>query len=153
MGISPLHLREYIIKPTLQYLDLYSKSAENLLMGTAAQETKLGRYLKQINGPAEGIYQMEPRTHEDIWNNFLPYKIPLKEKILQFATPREDELVWNLAYATAMVRIHYLRVTEPLPHEDDIEGLAKYWKDYYNTRLGKGTVNEFINNYKLLVND
>jgi hypothetical protein len=153
MGIEVTHLREYVVKPTLKYLDLYSKSAENLMLGTAAQESKMGRWLHQVKGPAKGIYQMEMATHEDIWNNYLSYKIDLKNKILQFATSREDDLVFNLAYATAMARVHYLRISEPLPHEDDVAGLAKYWKQFYNTKLGKGTVDEFMRNYETYVND
>jgi hypothetical protein len=154
MGIEVSHLRLYVIQPTLQFLDLYCKSAENLVLGTAAQESKMGRWLRQVGGgPGKGIYQMEHPTHEDIWTNYLSYKPDLKNKILQFATSREDDLIWNLAYATAMVRVHYLRVSEPLPREDDIQGLAKYWKQYYNTKLGKGTTDEFVRNYETYLND
>ena len=61
------------------------------------------------------------------------------------------DLATDLAYACAMARIHYLRKPEPLPAHDDIEGLARYWKEHYNTFLGKGTVEEFVHNYRRLV--
>ena len=60
-----------------------------------------------------------------------------------------DQLKGNLYYAVAMCRIHYYRVSEALPN--DLEGMARYWKKYYNTELGKGTVEEFIHNYEQAV--
>ena len=44
MGINIKHLREYVIRPTLYKLDLWSKSAENLLIGTIAQESQGGYF-------------------------------------------------------------------------------------------------------------
>jgi hypothetical protein len=56
MGIRSYDLRQYVIRPTLQRLGLWSLAAENLLLGTAAQESKLGYYLHQLEGPALGLY-------------------------------------------------------------------------------------------------
>ena len=64
-------LRELIITPALSKLQLYSKDAEELLIFTCAVESDGGTYLKQIKGPALGIYQMEPRTYNDIWQNYM----------------------------------------------------------------------------------
>jgi len=150
------HLKEYIIIPTLDYMGLNSASAVNLLLGTAAQESHLGKYLHQINGPALGIYQMEPDTHKDIHNNFLVYKSDLNKKILNLSFPAfsmKKNLIGNLYYATAMARIHYYRVPEKLPKADDIEGLANYWKRYYNTIRGQGTIKEFIKNFEKYILD
>ena len=151
----PSHLKEYVIEPTLDYLELKSDAAVNLLLGTASQESNLGRYIKQIKGPALGIYQMEPATHQDIWDNYLKYKPELADKVRSLSSKNKatTELITNLAYATAMARIHYLRVREALPEADDIKGLARYWKKYYNTELGKGTDEEFVHNYLRFIND
>lgn len=152
MSINPNQLKMYVVRPTLQKLDLWSEAAENLLMGTAAQESQLGLYLHQVDGVALGIYQMEPETHDDLWKNFLPSRPKLIAAILKFSKSNPEELVWNLAYATAMTRIHYLRISEALPAANDIKGLGLYWKKYYNTEFGKGTVQEFVNNYGRYVN-
>ena len=61
-----------------------------------------------------------------------------------------DEMVWNLKLAAAMCRIHYRRVAAPLPAADDIEGLAAYWKTYYTTAAGAGTVDEFIRHFEIV---
>jgi hypothetical protein len=46
-----------------------------LLLGTALTESGDMHYLHQLgNGPALGVYQMEPTTHEDIYDNYLKYK-------------------------------------------------------------------------------
>jgi hypothetical protein len=138
-----------LIRDVLTQVGLYSNSAEELLMLTAAVESKLGYYIRQVGGPAKGIFQMEPNTEEDIWENYLAYKGELSYKITsKFMTNNLAELEWNLAYQIIMARIHYLRVPEPLPHPLDKVGLATYWKKYYNTSAGKGTVAKAIDAYE-----
>jgi hypothetical protein len=152
-------LREYVIRPVLHDLGKYSRNAEELLLLTAAQESGLGKYLHQLgDGPAIGIYQMEPATHDDIWQNFLEYKPTLGNTILRWEMPRAftdnnaKEMAGNLYYATAMARCFYLRFAEGLPHFKEVEAMAKYWKKYYNTPKGAGTVEEAKENYKKYVN-
>ena len=144
------HLREYVIRPTLEYLGLWSESAENLLLGTAAQESHMGKYLVQLGGPALGIYQIEPATHTDVYESYLKYKQELKNKVESLLTTalfKEQNLIFNLAYSSAICRVIYYRKPASLPDADDVEGLAQYWKKHYNTVLGAGTVGEFIANY------
>jgi len=157
--MNPEDFRELIIVKTLKHLDLYSKSAENLLFGTAAHESLRFTYLKQVKGPALGFYQCEPDTHHDIWRHYIGYRSKLAVKVRSLAGYRwahqfipDSELIGNLYYATAICRIHYLRVPEKLPEPDNIEGLAQYWKQHYNTRLGAGTVEQFIKAYELANN-
>jgi hypothetical protein len=142
VSINAKQLRELIIRPTLINMDMWSQSAENLLMGTAAQESKLGHYIAQVRGPALGIYQCEPATHDDVakW---------AKGKGLLPPGVNSERLVYDLKYATIMCRLHYYRKSEPLPDADDVEGLARYWKIWYNSVKGKGTVAEFVKNYEL----
>ena len=149
MGIKAEHLREYVIRPTLKRLGLWSQSAENLLMGTVAQESKMGYYLHQLRGPAVGIFQIEPATHDDVWEHYLDYREELGDKISELTyLPTSDSLIHNLAYSTAIARIVYLRAPEALPVAEDLPGLARYWKKYYNTQAGRGTERQFINSYE-----
>lgn len=154
IGINPCQLSEYIIKPVLDYLNMYSQSAIRLLLGTAAQESKLGYYLKQINGRASGIWQIEPGTHDDIYTSYLDSRPKLHELVINLLSHDsgfDDHLIFNLKYACAIARLIYYRVKSPLPHEDDLDGLAQYWKEHYNTEYGKGTPEEFVENYKNLI--
>lgn len=60
---------------------------------------------------------------------------------------RAGVMVYNLRFAAAMCRAHYSRVKEPLPDANDLFELGRYWKKYYNTEKGAGTVDEFVSNY------
>lgn len=157
--INAKQLRELVVEPTLEYLDPvipYSEDAVELLMMTAAHESRLGAYLKQVNGPALGIYQMEPATHRDIYSNFLHHRDNLCMLVqdLDFSACLTGE-VWdapelavNLVYATAMARIHYYRVPEKLPPKEDIKAMAVYAKRYFNTSKGKATIEDYENAYR-----
>jgi len=160
MSLHPPHLRELVIRPTLEQLGFWSEAAENLLMGTAAQESRMGMYLKQLGGgPALGVFQMEPATHDDIWINFVRFKPSLADLLRKVAGvghgrhPQADLMIGNLYYAAAMARVHYLRRPEALPPAGDVDALGQYWKNFYNTFLGKGTVEEFVENYHRHVGD
>lgn len=151
MGININDLRNYIVRPTLEHLNLWTQAAENLLLGTAAQESQMGHYLHQVKGLALGIYQIEPATHYDIWKNYLAYHSELAEAIYQLGSPKEEQLIFNLSYATAIARVFYLRVKEPLPDANDLKGLAAYYKRYYNTSRGKATTSDYVKSYKRFV--
>jgi hypothetical protein len=134
----------------LAILNLGGAAAENLLLGTALTESGL-TYLKQApNGPALGVYQCEPATHEDLWTNFIVHHEPFMLAVHGLATPqfRADQLVSNLAYATAICRLHYYRSPEPLPAADDAAGLAQMHKLVYNTMLGATDPAVSIHNFE-----
>jgi len=145
-------LREYVIRPVLRELDMYSEAAEQLLLGTAAQESGF-EFIHQIGGgPALGLWQMEPATHNDIANNYLKYRPELAAAIFRAsgcAGLEANNLLKNLSYACAFARVHYWRVKESLP--PDLLGQAKYYKVYYNTPLGKATVHDYVQKYERLV--
>lgn len=144
---------EHIIKPTLQYMNLYSLDAEKLLLHTAYIESRL-TFLKQVGGPALGVYQIEPATHDDIFKNYINFRTELRDMMREIETrdfpSGHQALIGNLYYATAIARIHYLRVPHPLPKWDDIIAQAEYWKTFYNTPLGRGTVEKFVSEINAL---
>jgi hypothetical protein len=145
-GIGKKILKSYILS-ALTPIRLWSRSAENLLLGTCAQESHFGRYIAQIgDGPARGIFQMEPATYYDILNHS---DLIVKRSILLPADA--NMLIYDIRLAIIAARLKYSMVPEKLPEANDLEGLAEYWKKYYNTKLGKGTVEEFIANYNKYV--
>lgn len=143
--------RELIIKSTLNDLMLYSEDAEELLIFTCAVESMGGTFLHQVNGPALGIYQMEPATYNDIWQNFIKKSGPLSLKLFSNFDvnhmPSEERMIYDLRFATAMARIHYLRVKEPLPNCKDVDAIWDYYKKYYNTSKGAANRFESTNKY------
>lgn len=152
MLIDCTQLKEIIIVPTITALGMNSPSAVNLLLGTAAQESHLGRYLKQINGSALGLYQIEPRTFHWVWTSRIDTSYAMKARIRLMlgyeGKPDVMRLASDLMLSTAICRLYYATFEEPLPDADDVEGLADYWKKHWNTVLGKGTTKQFIENYK-----
>jgi hypothetical protein len=158
--IHAADLRELVIRPALKFIGLWSQAAENLLIGTWFHESTIAGQtrLKQVRGPALGGYQMEPASHQDNWNNFLgfPKWRALRGDVLALVPPAgfnpehkvlDSELIWNLPYATAMARIKYYRVPDPLPAADDLQGLAEYWDKHYNANPEHGFPADWIRNY------
>ncbi len=163
MSINANHFRYFIVRPTLQAIDLYSRSAEELLMLTWAQETHGATYLKQGyktiddgRGVGLGPYSMEPATHDDIFENFLRFRPSLQAKVNHLsgdstAFHSAEEMIGNFYYATAMARVHYYRVKEPLPPADRPDLLADYWDTHYNKNWHTGFSSEALANYKRIV--
>lgn len=140
------------MRPSLLSIDLWSKSAENLLLLTALVESEL-TYLKQVpKGPALGVFQIERKTFNDILT-YLERKKSLSEKILRACNldsliTTDKRFIGNLAYQCIIARVFYLRFEEALPDYNDVEGLATYHKKYYNTHLGKADINESIKTFE-----
>jgi len=133
-------------------------NAVHLLLGTAAVESAFGVYLRQkYFGPARGIYQMEPDTEKDIWINYLAHHDALERRVRAVTGLSTMPVIGglqmsgNLVYQTCMARVHYLRVPEQLPPYSDIRAMGEYWKKYWNTHKGKGTVDGFVEAYEKYV--
>lgn len=147
--------RELIVIPALSKIKGYSKEAEELLIFTCAVESGGGTYLKQIRGPALGVYQMEPDTYTDLWQNYI-HRYPAKSHMLALhmgigAMPLPDKMVSDLQFATAMARFHYMRHKEPLPDHNDIDAIWLYYKKYWNTSKGKARKDVSVKNYAKFV--
>lgn len=149
--MDPEAFRQLIIRPTLEWLGMGGRAAEDLLLGTALVESGL-RHLRQIRGPALGVYQCEPATYADIlaYVRARPALLArLQPLIAGTGLPDVSQIVWNLKFATAICRLHYWRVVEPLPQ--DLEGQAAYWKRYYNTLQGRGTVAKYLQCARVII--
>ena len=150
-----------IIENVLKRLDskYYSDKAVNLIYNTGLVESRY-KYLMQLGKPiARGFFQMEGDTAIDICKNYLCYRPKLMSEIenicflnhFVLANAQKEDLEFllttNLAFSIIMCRIHYRRVPKPLPKT--LEEQAKYWKKYYNTKSGKGTVEKFLSICKI----
>jgi len=132
-----------LITETLKEYGLFSESAVNLLLGTAAQESLFGKYIRQVRGPALGVFQMEPETFKWMRDKY--------GERFGFQDREAEDMVWDMKLAILLARLRYFVVPEALPPADDILGTAKYWKKYYNTIHGAGTTEQFVHNYKKFV--
>lgn len=150
-GFDCAQLRSYIVAPALTLAqDLasvpHTPYVENLIVATAAIETRLGHWLHQLGGgPAVSIYQFEPATLHDLLQNFASatrYTQLLRACRVPAAGPL-DEIMWNLRFATVCARLNYYRVREALPKATTFDTLWHYYKTYWNTKAGAATPGAF----------
>jgi hypothetical protein len=134
-----------IIKYSLERLDMYSEDSADLVYKTGMAESGY-RHLRQVSGPALGFFQCEPATMDDVWNNYVSYRAPVKVQLWDLGYKEDDRMSFlsNIAVQAAFCRLQYRRDKHALPSKDDLEAQAKYWKRVYNTALGKGTVKHFM---------
>ena len=138
---------ERIIKETLDHMNLYSEDALEMIYKTGKAESGYRTLQQYGGGPALGFFQMEPATYRDIWENYVMYREKYRNKLysLGFDDSKMDYcLMSNIGIQVAMCRLHYRRVPSALPKAGDLEGQANYWKKYYNSHLGKGTIEHFM---------
>ena len=99
-----------VIRPSLSKINLWSPSAEELVLGTAIVESDL-TYLRQWgDGPALGLWQVEPSTQSDLYTNFLNYRPELGSQLMELRAPNlsmDENLATNLMYGAAVCRLCY----------------------------------------------
>lgn len=156
--MKPEKLLCNIIKPCIDALELDSGREKNigaLLLYTSSQESHLVYYRQLSGGPALSLWQVEPNTYHDCYENYLVYRKPLLQKILDFSGyeefPDASELEHNQKLACAIARIVYRRSPLVIPQWNDIEGMWKIYKECYNTHLGKAQKHEFIEAFERVI--
>lgn len=145
---------DFIIGPSLAFLGkavarVDSLAARRLLLGTAMEESRLAAIAQKGGGPALSFFQIEPATYADVvaWADEHGFGDLLAQlRVPAFAGLAQ--LPGNALYACAIARLLYFRVPEPLPGPGDLPGLGRYWKTYYNTRLGKGSAVKWERTYR-----
>lgn len=154
-GLDPFQFRAQVVEPALGKLGLPGgEAAIRLVLGTAVQESNLRKLRQDPSGPARGVFQVEPATLQDCYDNFLNFRPDLLAKVDSFLAPWPDktaQLATNLIYAAAICRIVYRRAPDPLPAADDLDGLGKYWDRFYNKNDRVGTPAEFVSNYRSFI--
>lgn len=144
-GMDLGDVRREWIEPALKFLPdaLNTPARVQLVLGIGNKETQY-RYLRQIGGgPALGPWQMEPATHDDMWRNFIRYRPELQSaalRLLAGATPDAKLMTVRMDYSALMAALHTRRSKDPLPAYGNAYAQATFWKDNFNTSLGKGTV-------------
>lgn len=122
-------------------------SATTLLLETACAETLMGNLKDPTpNSAGTGITQVDEGTF-----NWLKRKYESKQVAdaikgilnIDLASVKYNELATNNVLAFLFCRLRYMTVVAPIP--DTLAGRAAYWKEYYNTKEGAGTVQEYIN--------
>jgi len=111
MELAAQELRD-LIRSTLDYLDVHSDAAENLLLSRAAQAAK------HSPSQAHGLFAIDAATHRLVWDKYLAFKPDLASRIRGLASQHAFlsdphlELSINLRYATAIAWAIHLAFPE-----------------------------------------
>jgi len=165
--IKPYQLKNLVYRTLMELQDKtdskvpYSGEARDLILMTVAHESVGGTYLWQDGGPALGIGQMEPKTEEDLWDNWIMYRNWLQQSLGELGYYRSNPamLEYDLRYCIIMMRLHYFRTPDALPKRRKFksnrdrpsyhEELARFAKQHYNTALGKATWQRYLGDYEM----
>lgn len=153
MGIAANELNQYVIRPTLIYLDRHSASAEALLLGVAASQSSLGAALHDRRG--HGLYRIGETRHQTLWDDYLARDPELASLIRGLASQHAFlggphlELTVNLRYATAIAWMLIEEQATPLPAADDLLGLARIWRQTFHPQ---GRLRDFTQAWHCWVN-
>ena len=140
----------HLIKNTLEKMGskFASHEAMMLIYRTGLVESKY-KYLSQKGSDiARGFWQCEPNTAYDIIENYIIYRPQLRNKTMSYNIDSSSivrALKTDIAAQAIMCRLKYRRDPKAIPSWENIKGQAEYWKRVYNTELGKGTIEHFIN--------
>lgn len=157
-----LQIKETLLSLQDNFNIPYSKQALSLVAGTGYVESKYLHTKQQVNNfrydlHAVSYFQIEYNTFKDLIHNYLRFKNQVdiihkysktsdntinEGNLLQVFAELED----NFLLSVVVCRMLYYRQPESLA--GDVLGIAKYWKKYYNTKHGKGTIKKFVEEYK-----
>ena len=146
------------VKPALDYFPegLNTPNRQQFMLAIGCIESGY-QYIQQIDGPALGFWQMEEFTFYDCIENFLNYQsifTPGWNRLSGLQATQDPAEVaqminwqrigYNCRFACYMAAIKIYRAPPALPAFNDFQGMAQYWKTYYNTSQGAGTIEEAV---------
>jgi len=118
---------------------LHSDAAVELLLMICAHESLGGKHRRQFGGgPALGIFQIEPPTHNSIWDHSDSIRARAKRYDI---TEDVRKLEFDDKYSVWVVRHYLLMDKNPIPKTP--EQMAQYCKSYWN-RTGKATPEKYL---------
>ena len=119
------------------------ETAKEMIIETAIAETGLGAIEDKTTGAGMGITQFDEFPFNDIRNRCIKLKDKIyKELKIDISLVEWNDLRYNQFLALLFTRLLYWLKGDPIPQT--IEERAKYWKQHYNTPLGKGTVEHYL---------
>ena len=113
MYVTADHLRDHVIRPTLEYLGAWSPATESFLLDAAVNAPDLGLFSARNEGL--GLYHITAAQHRDIWDRYLAFKPDIASRVRGLASQRaflsdpDSELQTNLSYCTAIAWLMYQR--------------------------------------------
>lgn len=149
------------VRPALLALEPvipYTRVAENLVLGTAAHESKFTYRYQEDGGPARGLWQIEEPTFRDLYGRYLERHPVLKGKVDTLwpndLTDPWLQIVGNDRFSAAICRLKYWDSPLKLPADpNDVFEMGRLYKAAYNTPSGSATAQEWVDDYRFRIED
>jgi len=146
-------LQDRVVIPMLEKIPKgKTQESINAVMMIIAHESVNGFYLVQLKGPALGMIQMEPLTHNEtwkwgdtIWINALTCEIITQQEFDSKSHPKPDRLIYDLAYNVFMCRQRLFMKKGALP--TGMHELSNYLKNAWNSAYGKAEDYSYVHSY------
>lgn len=106
MYVTAEHLRDQVIRPTLEYLGAWSPTSEAFLLKVAIKAPEVGLFSGRKDGL--GLFNITAAQHRDLWDRYLAFNPELASRVRGLASQRaflsdpDSELQTNLSYCTAI---------------------------------------------------
>lgn len=106
MYVTAEHLRDQVIRPTLEYMGAWSPSSEAFLLNVAIKAPEVGLFSGRHEGL--GLFNITAAQHRDLWDRYLAFNPELASRVRGLASQRaflsdpDSELQTNLSYCTAI---------------------------------------------------
>ena len=124
--------------------------AISLLLETAAVETHAGVIKDRTIYAGMGLTQFDKLPFYNIKKRGMRFrKKILKCFGIDISLVKWEHLRYNPFLSLLFTRIYYLLIRESIPQTE--EKRAKYWKKYYNSYLGKGTIAHYLDSIKYVL--
>ncbi len=142
---------QLVVTPTLKEIPKgYSPEAVHAVMMIIAHESRRGEFIKQLKGPALGLINMEPTTHDSTWaNGDSIYRNARLLTIIgpsdNFVHPPAERLNYDWRYNVFMARQRLFMKRGALPM--DLKRLSQYLKRHWNSVLGAAGAMSYYDDY------
>ncbi len=117
-----------------------------MLVETCAAETLLGKAKDNtLYGAGAGVSQVDKGTFVWLQEKFMKRSVAskiLKEFNINLGLVQYNELDFSPLLSLIFCRLRYMTVSEKIPATQALR--AEYWKKHYNSSLGKGTPQEYL---------
>ena len=140
-------VKKYWVEPALEFFPepLRTPNRKQFMVAIGLVESGYNYVAQVPEADALGYWQVQKGTYLDNQVNFLDFKNEfnhywvLLKKIHIASYP---SMASDCVFACYMGAITVYRAPASLPQYNDIEGMANYWKTYYNTSQGAGSIED-----------
>jgi hypothetical protein len=128
MYVTEEHLRDQVIRPTLEYMGAWTPENEAFLLDAAINAPELGLFAARNEGL--GLYNVTAAQHRDLWDRYLAFNPDLASRVRGLASQRaflsdpDSELQTNLSYCTAIAWLMQLRAGGVAKQPDTMSAIS-----------------------------